>query len=141
VTALKKISQVRRCVRLSSNANGRDLVVGDLHGHRSLREQELVRLDFDPSRDRVFSVGDLIDRGPESMAKLQLIAHAWFHAVLGNHELMLLNFLGYYGSRIHSRRSFPTAGGDWITAAISKSRKAVAALADAVASPPVAIHV
>jgi serine/threonine protein phosphatase 1 len=137
----KTISDVRRCVRLSSNANGRDLVVGDLHGHRSLFERELARLGFDPSRDRVFSVGDLINRGPESLATLQLITEPWFHAVLGNHELMLLNFLGCCGSRIHSRKSFATAGGEWIIEAIARNRKAVARLADDVASLPVAIHV
>jgi serine/threonine protein phosphatase 1 len=98
-------------------------------------------LDFDPYRDRVFSVGDLIDRGPKSLATLQLIAEPWFHAVLGNHELMLLNYLGYYGSRIHSRRSFPTAGGEWIHEAISKHPKTIAWLADELAALPVAIHV
>jgi serine/threonine protein phosphatase 1 len=138
---LKTISEVRRCVLLASNASGRDLVVGDLHGHRSLFEQELERLGFDPSRDRVFSVGDLINRGPQSLATLHLITEPWFHAVLGNHELMLLNFLGCYGSRVHSRKSFATAGGDWIIEAIAKNRKAIARLADEVASLPLAIHV
>lgn len=136
-----KISRVTRCLRLPRNAKGRDLVVGDLHGHRSLFEQELDRLGFDPSCDRVLSVGDLIDRGPESLATLSLIEAPWFYAVLGNHELMLLNFLEYYGSRLHSRKSFPTGGGEWINEAISRNRKAVARLADAIASLPLAIHV
>ena len=94
-TIVPKISKIKRCLRLQSTAKGRDLVVGDLHGHRSLLEQELDRLGFDPSCDRVLSVGDLIDRGPESFETLSLIDEPWFHAVLGNHELMLLNFLGY----------------------------------------------
>lgn len=138
---VKKISTVRRCLRLSRNVLGRDLVVGDLHGHRSLFEQELERIGFDPLRDRVLSVGDLVDRGPESVATLSLITEPWFYAVLGNHELMLLNFLGYYGSRVHSRKSFPTTGGEWINEAIRTKRKAVMALADRMASLPVAIHV
>jgi serine/threonine protein phosphatase 1 len=137
----KKISKVRRCLSLSANSTGRDLVVGDLHGHRSLLEQELGRLGFDPGRDWVFSVGDLVNRGPHSLATLQLITEPWFHAVLGNHELMLLNLLGYCGSRIHSKKSFAAAGGDWLTEALSRDRKAVARLADEVASLPVAIHV
>jgi serine/threonine protein phosphatase 1 len=116
-------------------------VVGDLHGHRSLLEQELDRLGFDPSCDRVLSVGDLIDRGPDSLATLSLIDEPWFHAVLGNHELMLLNFLGYYGSRLHSKKSFPAGGGDWINEVTSRNRKALARLADAVASLPLGIHV
>jgi len=116
-------------------------VVGDLHGHRSLFERELEQLGFDPRCDRVLSVGDLINRGPESITTLALITEPWFYAVLGNHELMLLNFLGYYASRIHSKKSFPAAGGEWINEAVAKDRKAVARLADGIASLPVAIHV
>jgi len=136
-----KISRVKRCLRLPRNAKGRDLVVGDLHGHRTLLEQELDRFGFDPSCDRVLSVGDLIDRGPESLATLSLIEEPWFYAVLGNHELMLLNFLDYYGSRLHSRKSFPTGGGEWINEAASRNRRALARLADGIASLPLAIHV
>jgi serine/threonine protein phosphatase 1 len=138
---MPSISRVKRCVRLARNLRGRDLVVGDLHGHRSLLERELDRLRFDPTRDRVLSVGDLIDRGPESIATLSLIVEPWFHAVLGNHELMLLNYLGYYSSRIHSRKTFPTGGGEWINEAMGKHRKLVARLADRVAALPLSIHV
>lgn len=87
---LTKLFKVHHCLRIAANACGRDLVVGDLHGHRGLFEQALEQLDFDPSRDRVLSVGDLINRGPQSLATLSLIEQPWFHAVLGNHELMLL---------------------------------------------------
>lgn len=138
---MTKPFKVHRCLRIAANARGRDLVVGDLHGHRDLFEQALERLTFDPSRDRVLSVGDLINRGPQSLATLSLIEQPWFHAVLGNHELMLLNYLGYYGSRLHSRKSFASGGGDWINAAISHHRKAVARLADRVAMLPLALHV
>lgn len=136
-----KSFKVLRCLRVPENSRGRDLVVGDLHGHRRLFEQALDQLSFDPSCDRVLSVGDLIDRGPESLATLSLIEEPWFHAVLGNHELMLLNFLGYYGSRLHSRKSYASGAGEWINDAIAKSPKTVARLADRVATLPLAIHV
>jgi len=116
-------------------------VVGDLHGHRSLFEQELDRHGFDPRRDRVLSVGDLIDRGPESLATLSLVEEPWFYPVLGNHELMLLNFLGYYASRLHSGKTFPTGGGEWISGAIANGRRAVARLADRISLLPLVIHV
>jgi serine/threonine protein phosphatase 1 len=141
VSRVTKISKVKRCLRLPRNAKGRDFVVGDLHGHRSLFEQELDRVGFDPSCDRVLSVGDLIDRGPESLATLLLIEEPWFHAVLGNHELMLLNFLHCYGSRLHSRKSYPTGGGEWIREATMRSRKVVVRLAERIAALPLAIHV
>jgi serine/threonine protein phosphatase 1 len=136
-----KLAKVKRFLRLAKNTRGRDFVVGDLHGHRALFETELERLGFDASRDRVVSVGDLIDRGPASLDTLALIEQPWFHAVLGNHELMLLNFLGYYASGLHSRKSYPTGGGEWINEAIAKHRKAVSRLADRVAALPLAIQV
>lgn len=138
---MAKPFNVLRCHRIPENSRGRDLVVGDLHGHRRLFEQALDRLSFDPSCDRVLSVGDLIDRGPESLATLALLEEPWFHAVLGNHELMLLNYLGYYGSRLHSRKSYACGPGEWINDAIAKSPRAIAKLADRVAALPLVIHV
>jgi serine/threonine protein phosphatase 1 len=138
---MTKPLKIHRCLRIPANTVGRDFVVGDLHGHRSLLEQALDGMAFDRRRDRVLSVGDLIDRGPESLATLSLIEEPWFHAVLGNHELMLLNFLGYYGSRLHSRKSYASGAGEWITAAMARNPKVVARLADKVAALPLAMHV
>lgn len=138
---MKKLSKVRCCIQLPGNATGRDLVVGDLHGHRSLLEKALASVNFDPRCDRVFSVGDLIDRGPESLATLSLIEQPWFHAVLGNHELMLLNFLHCYGSRLHSRKAYPSGAGEWIGEAISRHRRAVEGLVERIAKLPLAIRV
>jgi serine/threonine protein phosphatase 1 len=138
---VKKLSKVRRCIQLPGNATGRDLVVGDLHGHRALLERALNRLEFDPSCDRVFSVGDLIDRGPESLATLSLIEQPWFHAVLGNHELMLLNFLHCYGSRLHSRKTYPSGAGEWITDAVLKHRRAIEGMVERVSMLSLAIHI
>jgi serine/threonine protein phosphatase 1 len=72
------------------NQSGRDFVVGDIHGEFVLLNQELARVGFRPSCDRLFSVGDLIDRGPDSLAALEWLAKPWFHAILGNHEEMAL---------------------------------------------------
>lgn len=135
-----KISRITRCLRLSRNDLGRDFVVGDLHGHRAWLELALDEVGFDAARDRLLSVGDLVNRGPDSLGTLALIEQPWFRAVLGNHELMLLNHLGYYGSRIHSRRSVPR-GGDWIVDAALRQPKLLGRLADRVATLPLAIHV
>ena len=138
---MTRISKVRRCLRLAANPLGRDLIVGDLHGYRSLLEEELDRLRFDPAFDRVLSVGDLIDRGPDSLRTLALIEEPWFHAVLGNHELMLLCEPGYDSSQTHARRALPRGGRQWIRDAIAKCRKRLMRLADRVAALPLAIHV
>lgn len=69
-----------------ANASGRDWVVGDIHGHFRKLQTALDRTGFDSSRDRLFSVGDLVDRGPEPEEALAWLARPWFHAVRGNHE-------------------------------------------------------
>jgi serine/threonine protein phosphatase 1 len=68
------------------NQTGRDFVVGDLHGCVDALRYLLRQVAFDPSRDRLFSVGDLIDRGSQSEEALALLDKPWFYAVLGNHE-------------------------------------------------------
>ncbi len=76
--------------RTTANQRGHDYVVGDLHGERAWLERELDAIGFDPLRDRLFAVGDLIDRGEDSLRSLQLLDEPWFHAVLGNHEAMMI---------------------------------------------------
>lgn len=71
-----------------NNTMGRDFVVGDLHGQYGLLMEALDRVAFDKSRDRLFCVGDLIDRGDESYHCLSLAFEPWFHAVRGNHEML-----------------------------------------------------
>ena len=82
--------------QLPNNTVGRDFVIGDLHGCFELLETLMKAVDFDTSKDRLFSVGDLIDRGPDSLRCLQLIEQPWFHAVMGNHEAMMLEFFQRY---------------------------------------------
>lgn len=72
--------------KFSKNTKGRDYVVGDIHGHFTRLQQELDALGFDESKDRLFSVGDLVDRGPESDQALKWLVKPWFHPVRGNHD-------------------------------------------------------
>jgi serine/threonine protein phosphatase 1 len=130
-----------RCHRLAANRAGRDFVVGDLHGQRALLEQALRAVAFDPRHDRVLSVGDLVDRGPDSIGTLALLEEPWFHAVLGNHELMLLNYLGYYDSRVHSRRAYAAGAGTWLVQALARDARRVERLADRVAALPLSLQV
>lgn len=82
------------------NEIGRDFVIGDLHGSLSCFENLLVNIAFDKTKDRMFSVGDLVDRGPDSLKCLELIKEPWFHCVLANHEQMMQEAFngGYMGN-------------------------------------------
>lgn len=73
----------------AQNRNGRDFFVGDIHGKYALLMQALTKIDFDFNTDRLFSVGDLIDRGEASFNCLLVAQKEWFIPVLGNHEQFL----------------------------------------------------
>ena len=102
---------------LPANTVGRDFIVGDLHGCLDLLQAELTRIDFSPAADRLFSVGDLADRGPDSMGCLRLLREPWFFAVRGNHEDMLIDYclevVPPYGSSACIQTFFRNGGG-WV---------------------------
>lgn len=83
-----------RVQRFELNRHGRDFIAGDIHGCFDQLEQALARVRFDAARDRLFAVGDLVDRGPRSHAALAWMEKSWFHSCQGNHEAMRLAPLG-----------------------------------------------
>jgi serine/threonine protein phosphatase 1 len=83
-------------------------IVGDLHGCRSQLDTLLQAHDFDKQQDLLISVGDLIDRGPDSLGCLALLEEPWFRCVRGNHEEMALNAL-----QGHESQLWEMNGGGW----------------------------
>jgi serine/threonine protein phosphatase 1 len=79
-----------KIARFRKNLVGRDFIVGDVHGMFEHLEVLLGRIDFDPRLDRLFSVGDLVDRGPHSEMCLNWLGQSWFCACQGNHEQFAL---------------------------------------------------
>ena len=75
-------------VTLPINTRGRDFCIGDLHGSLAMLNRLLEAVRFDVARDRLFSVGDLVHRGPSSVECLKLAEKNWFFPVMGNHEAM-----------------------------------------------------
>lgn len=65
-------------------------VVGDLQGCAAELEELLETVKFDPARDELWCVGDLINRGPESLRALELWYSVGGKAVIGNHEVYAL---------------------------------------------------
>lgn len=85
-----KLDHYKPIRKFRENLKGVDYIVGDIHGCFSKLKQRLVDIGFNPKVDRLFSVGDLVDRGDESHLALDWLKKPWFNAVAGNHEQMLI---------------------------------------------------
>lgn len=67
-------------------------LIGDLQGCCGAFERLLTKIDFSASRDHVYLLGDLVNRGPESLRTLKQLRGLGGSAtcLLGNHDFNLL---------------------------------------------------
>ena len=67
-------------------------LIGDVQGCDAPLQRLLDRIDFSPSRDTLYLLGDLVNRGPDSLAVLRRLMRYATSAqcLLGNHDLHLL---------------------------------------------------
>lgn len=77
--------------------------IGDIQGCYSEFNRLLERIDFNPAQDKLWLVGDLVSRGPQSLEVLRLIKKLGSSVitVLGNHDMHLLAL--WCGNRSHYR--------------------------------------
>jgi len=69
-----------------------DYAIGDIQGCLEPLQYLLEKVSFNPEKDMLWSVGDVVNRGPESLETLRFCYKlgSSFRMVLGNHDLHLL---------------------------------------------------
>jgi len=67
-------------------------IIGDVHGDY-YRLMRMINLLHRKQIDEIFSVGDLIDRGPESKQVVDLCIAENIKTCMGNHEEWMINYL------------------------------------------------
>lgn len=77
----------------------RTIVIGDIHGCIEEFENLLNKISYNPNKDRVILSGDLIDRGPDSLAVVRKAREMNLECVMGNHEYKFLKWYNTVGTR------------------------------------------
>ena len=72
-------------------------VCSDIHGQIGLYEKMMEVIDLQPE-DKLYVLGDVIDRGPDSMGILRdMMGRDNVEMFIGNHEMMMLDYLRNVG--------------------------------------------
>lgn len=105
------ISKAPLCKSLTIPDTQRVFVVGDLDGNYAKLQAELNKVHFNAEEDVLISLGDIIDRGPDSAALVEYFQAIGAHVVLGNHEHMMMESL--MSRDTFALRLWTQNGGKW----------------------------
>lgn len=88
----------------------RRIVIGDVHGHYN-GLMGLLEAISPGADDKVYFIGDLIDRGPQSCQVVDFVKKNAYPCILGNHEQMLLDVVSGGSMAAHVQQSWLYSGG------------------------------
>lgn len=85
----------------------RTIVIGDIHGCIDEFNELLKELSYDDKSDELILLGDLIDRGPDSVAVVRKARQMNLKCVRGNHEHKFVKWLNSQNSRVNVYTGLP----------------------------------
>ena len=88
---------------------GKLYAVGDIHGCYNLLMNRLNEIGFDFENDLLVAVGDLVDRGIQSIECVDLLNEDWFTSVRGNHEELCIQGM----VSVSAMQCHISNGGEW----------------------------
>lgn len=68
----------------------RRIIIGDVHGHYAGLMTLLTEI-APGQQDQVYFLGDLIDRGPDSLQVVEFVQRSGYMCLLGNHEQLMID--------------------------------------------------
>jgi len=77
----------------------RTIIIGDVHGCIDEFNELIHKLSYDKKTDRLILLGDLIDRGPDSVAVVRRAREMDLECVMGNHEFKFMKWFRSVGSQ------------------------------------------
>lgn len=72
--------------------NKRNIIVGDIHGCIDEFKELVKTINYNKKTDNLILLGDLIDRGPDSVAVVAMAREMDLQCVIGNHEYKFLKW-------------------------------------------------
>jgi len=112
--------------------------VGDIHGMFTTMTEKLAALGFDPELDHLISVGDLVDRGPESHRAAEFCDKSWFHWVRGNHEELTQTVAANMQASYANSEKMKSKGQGWL---LDFDQDSLKAFSDRINDAPVILEV
>jgi bis(5'-nucleosyl)-tetraphosphatase (symmetrical) len=90
-------------------ASTRLLVIGDVHGCFDELQLLLQACDFSPAHDRLVFVGDLVNKGPQSLDVVRFVRDSHSLCVRGNHDDAALSafYKWVEGGRVPGSAKYP----------------------------------
>jgi diadenosine tetraphosphatase ApaH/serine/threonine PP2A family protein phosphatase len=76
------------------------IFIGDIHGCLEEFNELLSKLDYSASEDRVILLGDLVDRGPDSVGVVRYARQLGLECLKGNHEDKYIKWFRSQGTRV-----------------------------------------